>query len=75
MEISLMEKSTEVQENRKIENDEQSALTAVITAALAAYEASTGISGEKFSVKRITRLGGNTWREAGIFECTYSRRI
>lgn len=61
-----------------VQNDiKDSELAAVITAAIAAYEASTGHTSSNLVVRRITRIAGNAWGNAGMNECleSHKRRI
>lgn len=50
-------------------------LVAVITAAISAYEASTGHTSSNIVVRKITRIAGNAWANAGMTECLESRKI
>ncbi len=48
---------------------------AAITAAITAYEGNSGLSAGSFVVRRITRISGNTWGNAGRTECLDSRKF
>lgn len=50
-------------------------LVAVITAAIAAYEGNSGFSANNLVVRRITRIAGNAWANAGMAECLESRKV
>ncbi|MHC1722688.1 MAG: OadG family protein [Aminipila sp.] len=50
-------------------------LVAIITAAIAAYEGNSGHSSNNFVVRRITRVAGNAWGNAGRNECLESRKV
>nr|WP_315019949.1 OadG family protein [uncultured Aminipila sp.] len=50
-------------------------LVAVITAAIAAYEGDSGLSANNLVVRRITRITGNAWANAGMAECLESRKV
>lgn len=55
-----------------VKNDAE--LAAVISAAITAYEQDSGISpNSKLVVRRITRIGGNSWGNAAIAECMKNR--
>ncbi|QIB70288.1 hypothetical protein Ami103574_13745 [Aminipila butyrica] len=50
-------------------------LTAVIAAAISAYEEEWGGAEGGFVVRRITRLPDNPWGQAGITDCLNSRKV
>ncbi|WP_312092571.1 OadG family protein [Aminipila sp.] len=54
---------------------EDAELVAAITAAITAYEGNSGLSAGSFVVRRITRISGNAWGNAGRTECLDSRKF
>lgn len=61
------------EQNEALEDNEE--LVAVISAAISAYESSNGSVASNFVVRKITRLNGNAWGNAGVADCIESRKI
>lgn len=70
---AISEKAADSAVAQKDINDTE--LVAAITAAIVAYETSTGHNSSNFVVRKITRIAGNAWGNAGMNECLESRKI
>lgn len=69
---NMVEPSIEQMQNDTV-NDEE--LVAVILASIVAYEKSKNLSSNKLVVRKLTRLNGNVWKDAGMADCVESRRV
>ncbi|MFV0517710.1 MAG: OadG family protein [Aminipila sp.] len=63
---------TKLNDDSHLENAQ---LVAAIIAAIEAYEGKDRQQGEKVVVRKITRLAGNSWGNAGVNECNMSRKM
>lgn len=70
--VNLKPTISDTVENERVDDKE---LVAVISAAIAAYEATNGITSGNLVVRKITRISGNSWGSAGMADCLESRKI